>query len=121
MPEAPVTERRPRLLDLFCGAGGAAMGYYRAAFQVIVLDIQPQAVVECLYGKIRRQVMRRLRKGSPCPDTPWQATQPTMPSLRCQAPREHSTRQLGKQGGASALEGRDSCRRQWLQKCCGAT
>ena len=24
---------RPRLLDLFCGAGGAAMGYYRAGFE----------------------------------------------------------------------------------------
>lgn len=23
---------RPRLLDLFCGAGGAAMGYHRAGF-----------------------------------------------------------------------------------------
>lgn len=26
---------RPRLLDLFCGAGGAAMGYYRAGFDVL--------------------------------------------------------------------------------------
>ena len=25
---------RPRLLDLFCGAGGAAMGYHRAGFEV---------------------------------------------------------------------------------------
>lgn len=31
-----------RLLDLFCGAGGAAMGYYRAGFQVVGVDIQPQ-------------------------------------------------------------------------------
>lgn len=23
---------KPRLLDLFCGAGGAAMGYHRAGF-----------------------------------------------------------------------------------------
>ena len=33
---------RPRLLDLFCGAGGAAMGYYRAGFEVIGVDINPQ-------------------------------------------------------------------------------
>ncbi len=33
---------RPRLLDLFCGAGGAAMGYYRAGFDVVGLDIRPQ-------------------------------------------------------------------------------
>lgn len=34
--------RRPRLLDLFCGAGGAAMGYYRAGFDVTGVDIKPQ-------------------------------------------------------------------------------
>lgn len=32
-----------RLLDLFCGAGGAAMGYHRAGFDEIVgIDIKPQ-------------------------------------------------------------------------------
>jgi DNA (cytosine-5)-methyltransferase 1 len=33
---------RPRLLDLFCGAGGAAMGYHRAGFAVVGVDIAPQ-------------------------------------------------------------------------------
>ncbi len=33
---------RPRLLDLFCGAGGAAMGYYRAGFEVVGVGIKPQ-------------------------------------------------------------------------------
>jgi DNA (cytosine-5)-methyltransferase 1 len=33
---------KPRLLDLFCGAGGAAMGYYRAGFEVVGVDISPQ-------------------------------------------------------------------------------
>jgi DNA (cytosine-5)-methyltransferase 1 len=33
---------RPRLLDLFCGAGGAAMGYHRAGFDVVGVDINRQ-------------------------------------------------------------------------------
>lgn len=33
---------RPRLLDLFCGGGGAAMGYHRAGFDVTGVDIAPQ-------------------------------------------------------------------------------
>jgi DNA (cytosine-5)-methyltransferase 1 len=32
----------PRLLDLFCGAGGAAKGYQRAGFYVVGVDIKPQ-------------------------------------------------------------------------------
>jgi DNA (cytosine-5)-methyltransferase 1 len=31
-----------RILDLFCGAGGAAMGYHRAGFEVVGVDISPQ-------------------------------------------------------------------------------
>jgi DNA (cytosine-5)-methyltransferase 1 len=33
---------KPRLLDLFSGAGGAAMGYHRAGFEVVGVDIAPQ-------------------------------------------------------------------------------
>jgi hypothetical protein len=33
---------KPRLLDLFCGAGGAARGYQMAGFHVTGVDIKPQ-------------------------------------------------------------------------------
>lgn len=33
---------RPRLLDLFCGEGGASRGYWRAGFDVTGVDIAPQ-------------------------------------------------------------------------------
>src|ERR1051326_4698017 len=33
---------RPTILDLYCGAGGSAMGYYRAGFDVFGVDIKPK-------------------------------------------------------------------------------
>jgi DNA (cytosine-5)-methyltransferase 1 len=33
---------RPLLLDLFCGAGGASVGYHGAGFDVIGVDLHPQ-------------------------------------------------------------------------------
>lgn len=33
---------KPLLLDLFCKAGGAGMGYYQAGFEVVGVDIEPQ-------------------------------------------------------------------------------
>lgn len=38
----PVTHRKPILLDLFCGVGGAGMGYHEAGFDVVGVDIERQ-------------------------------------------------------------------------------
>lgn len=34
--------RKPRMLDLFCGAGGASVGYDRAGFEVVGVDLHAQ-------------------------------------------------------------------------------
>lgn len=37
-----MSAKKPRLLDLFCGAGGAAMGYCRIGFEIVGVDINEQ-------------------------------------------------------------------------------
>ncbi|MFC7607233.1 DNA cytosine methyltransferase [Streptosporangium amethystogenes subsp. fukuiense] len=34
--------REPMIIDAFCGAGGAAMGYHRAGWRVVGVDLAPQ-------------------------------------------------------------------------------
>lgn len=37
------SNHRPRIFDLYCGAGGAAVGYDRAGWEVVGFDIAPQS------------------------------------------------------------------------------
>ena len=44
---------RPRLLDLFCGAGGAAIGYHLAGFDVLGVDISSARLKHYPYDHAR--------------------------------------------------------------------
>jgi cyclopropane fatty-acyl-phospholipid synthase-like methyltransferase len=35
-------ESSPKLLDLFCGAGGCSVGYYNSGFEITGIDIKEQ-------------------------------------------------------------------------------
>lgn len=53
------TEKRPRLLDLFCKAGGAGTGYYWAGFDVVGVDHRPQPHYR--YTFVQREVIDFLK------------------------------------------------------------
>jgi DNA (cytosine-5)-methyltransferase 1 len=42
LQDRKVGKRKVKILDLYCGVGGASFGYYLAGFEVIGVDIKPQ-------------------------------------------------------------------------------
>jgi hypothetical protein len=53
-----------RLLDLFCGAGGAAMGYHRAGFDEIVgVDIKPHYGLLFIHAETGRYLEAQWQDG----------------------------------------------------------
>ena len=141
--------RVPRLLDLFCGAGGAAMGYRRAGFEVVGVDIKlkyPLMLVpisdsisekEIEHASKRRDKARdrfrikrlspavisclpRLREAKMGTDTQWGTAERALSPMRRKASGEGKTGQLVKSRKTSSVEGWPSRGCKRLLFDCGA-
>jgi DNA (cytosine-5)-methyltransferase 1 len=72
---------KPKLLDLFCGAGGCSMGYFRAGFEVVGVDIknQPHYPFEFHQADALEYVAEHgqefdvIHASPPCQDASWAA------------------------------------------------
>lgn len=78
---------RPRVLDLFCGSGGAGMGYYRAGFDVVGVDINPQPNYPFKF--IQADAMEYVRKHKP------------FDVIHASPPCQHHTRMAIRNGNAT--------------------
>ena len=69
--------KRPKLLDLFCGVGGAAMGYQQAGFDVVGVDNKPQKHYPFKF--YRGDALRVLANLIDKPSTKWAAIHASPP------------------------------------------
>lgn len=75
-----MSSRKPVILDLFCGSGGASAGYYAAGFDVVGIDINPQPdypfefiqadVMEWLQGNVQYE-FDLIHASPPCQGYTW--------------------------------------------------
>lgn len=84
---------RPLLLDLFSGAGGAAVGYHRAGFDVVGVDINPQPNYP--FGFIQDDAIRLLTHLTKRKSAYWDAIHASPP---CQDHSRLTTGLRGKHG-----------------------
>lgn len=53
---------RPRLLDAFCGEGGASVGYHRAGFDVVGVDLSAKALRRYPFPSVRADAVWFIRE-----------------------------------------------------------
>jgi DNA (cytosine-5)-methyltransferase 1 len=86
---------RPRLLDLFCGAGGAAMGYHRAGFDVTGVDHAPQPRYP--FEFVQADVFWWMRYALPV----WTASRGSFGAIHASPPCQHHANVTGWRGDRS--------------------
>lgn len=119
--------RSPLLLDLFCGAGGAAEGYRRAGFKVVGVDIKrqphypfPMAVSDAMTFPIASSV-DMVHASPPCQDHSVMAHFQNVGNNGTGWMLQATIDRLEAWGGPYVVENVPGARFDWNLQLCGAT